>query len=86
MSTATANPPQTAPEESRLSRLSPEQLDAIGAELDAIRDRVMADLGDRDRRYIESMIAMHRRLAILGRVLLLASRRRSAWFAGTAAR
>src|SRR5215467_7737546 len=85
MSTATANPPQAPAEENPLARLSPEQLDAIGQELDAIRDRVMADLGDRDRRYIESMIAMHRGLAILGRLLLLASRRRSAWFAGTAA-
>jgi fatty acid desaturase len=85
MSTATAEPPRAATEENPLARLSPEQLDAIGEEFDAIRDRVMAGLGERDRRYIESMIAMHRRLAILGRVLLLASRRRSAWVAGTAA-
>jgi fatty acid desaturase len=85
MSTATINPSQAPAEENPLARLSPEQLDAIGAEFDAIRDRVMGDLGERDRRYIESMIAMHRRLAILGRVLLLASRRRSAWVAGTAA-
>ena len=45
----------------------------------------MAELGDRDRRYIESMIEMQRRLAVLGRVLLLASRNRAAWVAGTAA-
>ena len=30
--------------------------------------RSTADLGDRDRRYIESMIEMQRRLAVLGRV------------------
>jgi fatty acid desaturase len=45
----------------------------------------MAELGERDRRYIESMIEMQRRLAVLGRVLLLASRNRGAWWAGTSA-
>jgi fatty acid desaturase len=69
---------------SPLSHLSQEQLDELGRELDAIRDRVFADLGSRDRRYIESMIAMQRRLAVMGRVLLLASRYRPAWVAGTA--
>jgi linoleoyl-CoA desaturase len=69
---------------SPLSHLSPEQLDELGRELDTIRDRVFADLGGRDRRYIESMIAMQRRLAVMGRMLLLASRYRPAWVAGTA--
>ena len=71
--------------ESPLGRLSSEQIDELGRELDAIRDRVHADLGDRDRRYIESMIEMQRRLAVLGRVLLLASRYRPTRVAGTAA-
>jgi NADPH-dependent stearoyl-CoA 9-desaturase len=71
--------------ESPLTRLSPEQLDALGREFDEIRDRVRADLGERDRRYIESMIAMHRRLAVISRVLLLASRYWPAKVAGTAA-
>src|SRR3954447_2560939 len=71
--------------ESPLSRLSAEQIEALGREFDAIRDRVMADLGERDRRYIESMIEMQRRLAVLGRALLVASRNRPAWAAGTAA-
>ncbi|HKI66300.1 MAG TPA: acyl-CoA desaturase [Solirubrobacterales bacterium] len=70
---------------SPLSHLSGEQLDELGRELDSIRDRVFADLGERDRRYIESMIAMQRRLAASGRVLLLGSRSRPAWIAGTAA-
>ena len=69
---------------SPLSHLSAEQLDELGREFDAIKDRVFADLGTRDRRYIESMIAMQRRLAVMGRVLLLASRSRPAWLAGTA--
>ncbi len=69
---------------SPLNHLSPEQLDELGRELDTIKDRVFAELGTRDRRYIESMIAMQRRLAVMGRVLLLASRYRLAWVAGTA--
>ncbi len=83
MSTETIARPDRPASENPLAQLSAEQLEQIGAELDAIRDRVMADLGDRDRRYIESMIAMHRRLATLGRVLLLVSARRPAWIAGT---
>jgi NADPH-dependent stearoyl-CoA 9-desaturase len=71
--------------ESPLSRLSPEQIDELAREFDAIRDRVRAELGDRDRRYIESMIEMHRRLAVMSRVLLLASSNRPARYAGTAA-
>jgi fatty acid desaturase len=70
---------------SPLSRLSPEQIDELGREFDAIRDRVRADLGERDRRYIESMIEMHRRLGTLARVLLLASNSLPARAAGTAA-
>ncbi len=70
---------------SPLSRLTPEQIEALGREFDAIRDRVRADLGDRDRRYIESMIEMHRRLGVLSRALLLASNNLPARAAGTAA-
>ena len=69
---------------SPLNHLSSEQLEELGREFDAIKDRVFAELGTRDRRYIESMIAMQRRLAVLGRVLLLASRYRPVWVAGTA--
>ena len=70
--------------ESPLARLTDEQIEELGREFDAIHDEVFADLGDRDRRYITSMIEMHRRLVVLGRVLLLASRHRPAWIAGTA--
>ena len=70
--------------ESPLARLTPEQLEEIGNEFAAIHDEVFSELGDRDRRYIVSMIEMHRRLVVLGRVLLLFSRARPAWVAGTA--
>ena len=69
---------------SPLAHLSAEQIEELGRELDAMHDEIYSDLGDRDRRYITSMIEMHRRLAVLGRVLLLASRHRPAWLAGTA--
>jgi NADPH-dependent stearoyl-CoA 9-desaturase len=86
MSTATpTTPPVDTHNESPLAHLSEEQLEELGREFDAIRDHVMAELGERDRRYIESMIEMQRRLAVLGRVLLLASRNRVAWVAGTSA-
>jgi linoleoyl-CoA desaturase len=71
--------------ESPLTHLSDEQIEELGREFDAIHDEVYEDLGDRDRRYITSMIEMHRRLAVMARVLLLASRFKPAWVLGTAA-
>ena len=69
--------------ESPLARLTDEQIEELGREFDAIHDEVFDELGDRDRRYITSMIEMHRRLVVAGRVLLFASRYRPAWIAGT---
>ena len=65
--------------ESPLARLSTEQIDELGADFDAIHDEVYEDLGDRDRRYIVSMIEMHRRLSVMAagaadRLALLARR------------
>ncbi len=76
---------ETSVIESPLAQLTDEQIEELGKEFDAIHDEVYSDLGDRDRRYIVSMIEMHRRLAVLGRVLLLFSRHRPAWIAGTTA-
>jgi NADPH-dependent stearoyl-CoA 9-desaturase len=71
--------------ESPLARLTDEQIEELGKEFDAIHDEVYADLGERDRRYITSMIEMHRRLLVMSRLLLLASRHKPAWIAGTTA-
>src|SRR3954464_3622678 len=71
--------------QSPLAHLSKEQIDELGREFDAIHDEVYSNLGDRDRRYITSMIEMHRRLAVIGRALLTASRFRLGWIAGTSA-
>ena len=69
--------------ESPLTRLTDAQIDELGRELDAIHDEVFGDLGDRDARYIKSMIEMHRRLVVAARVLLFFSRYRPALVAGT---
>ena len=70
--------------QSPLAKLTAEQIEELGKEFDGIHDEVFSDLGDRDRKYIVSMIEMHRRLAVMGRVLLLFSRYKPAWVAGTA--
>ncbi len=71
--------------ESPLARLSEEQIDALGRIFDRMHDEVYESLGDRDRRYIVAMIELHRRLAVLGRVLLFGSRSKVAWLGGTTA-
>jgi linoleoyl-CoA desaturase len=71
-------------EENPLNSLTPEQIEAIGKEFDAIHDQVFDELGERDSKYIRSMIDMHRRMVLLGRVLLIGSRHRPLWWAGTA--
>jgi NADPH-dependent stearoyl-CoA 9-desaturase len=70
--------------ENPLHRLTPEQIEAIGRELDELHEQVKADLGDRDAKYIRSMISLQRSLALLGRVELFASRWRVPWTLGTA--
>ncbi len=74
-----------APEASPLARLTPEQLEQLGRELDALHEQVFADLGERDARYIRKLIAFHRSLVLAARLVLVAgSRRRAPWLAGTA--
>ena len=65
--------------------LTPEQLEAFGQELDAIRARVVADLGERDADYINKVIRTQRGLEVAGRALLLLGFLPPAWIGGTAA-
>jgi NADPH-dependent stearoyl-CoA 9-desaturase len=65
--------------------LTPEQLTAFGHELDAVRARVLADLGERDVRYIDRVIRAQRGLEVSGRALLFLSFLPPAWLAGTTA-
>jgi fatty acid desaturase len=64
--------------------LTPEQAEAFGRELDAIKERVMADLGRRDSDYIRNVIKAQRALEVGGRALLMAGILPPAWLAGTA--
>jgi len=67
-----------------LDHLSPDDLDAIGAELDAIRDEVAADLGEADAAYIHRVIRAQRLLEGSGRAALAVGILPPAWLAGTA--
>jgi NADPH-dependent stearoyl-CoA 9-desaturase len=85
--TLTDSPPADRPFEgieSPLARLTPERIEELGRELDAIHDEVYADLGGRDARYIRRTIRLHRHLVLAARALLLGSRYRPLWLAGTA--
>src|ERR687884_2052289 len=70
--------------ENPIHGLSEEQLEEIGRKFDELHEQVKADLGDRDARYIRGIIGLHRRLALLGRVLLIGSRYRPLWAGGMA--
>jgi len=66
-----------------LARLTPEQIDEIGAAFQRIHEDVYADLGEADAHYIRSLVEFHRRLAALSRIVLMASRYLPAWLLGT---
>jgi linoleoyl-CoA desaturase len=82
---AARRPPAAEQPQSPLSHLSTEQLEQLGREFDAIHDEVFADLGERDAAYIRRTIRLHRHLVLAARALLLGSRRKPLWLAGTAA-
>src|SRR4051794_7159120 len=69
--------------ENPLYKLTDEQIEAIGKEFDELHDQVKEDLGDRDAAYIHGIIGLQRRLALLGRVLLIPSRSAPFLVAGT---
>jgi fatty acid desaturase len=75
--------PSTTP--SAAAHLTDEQVEALGAELDAIRAEVVASLGEADARYIHRVIAVQRGLEVGGRAALIFSLFPPAWVAGTAA-
>jgi NADPH-dependent stearoyl-CoA 9-desaturase len=76
--------PEVGPQ-NPLAALTPEQIEELGREFDAIHDEVYADLGERDARYIRSTIKLHRQLVLAARALLMGATRRPMWLGGTAA-
>jgi NADPH-dependent stearoyl-CoA 9-desaturase len=64
-------------------KLSETQLEAFGAELDALEQRTRAKLGAEDTEYIRRIVRLARNFDLSGRMLLLASFFPPAWFAGT---
>ncbi len=67
------------------AHLTPTQIEDLGAELDAIRERVLADLGEEDATYIRRVVRLQRTLEFTGRGLLFLSFLPPAWVAGVAA-
>ncbi|MGS2618832.1 fatty acid desaturase family protein [Micromonospora sp. LZ34] len=67
-----------------IAHLTAEDIEAIGRELDAIRDRVVASRGERDAAYIRKVISTQRRLELGSRAVLLFSLFPPAWVVGTA--
>ena len=65
--------------------LTAEQTEAFGREMDAIRERVLADRGERDADYIRGIVRIQRRLEVGGRSLMLFGFLPPAWLAGTTA-
>lgn len=66
------------------THLTEEQVEELGRELDDLRARIEESRGAADAAYINRMITIQRRLAAAGRVTLLASKYKPAFFAGAA--
>ncbi|BBU23882.1 fatty acid desaturase family protein [Mycobacterium xenopi] len=64
------------------AHLTDADIENLAVELDAIRADIEDSRGERDARYIRRTIAAQRALEVAGRVLLAASSRRAAWWAG----
>ncbi|KWV31781.1 fatty acid desaturase family protein [Micromonospora rifamycinica] len=67
-----------------IAHLSAEDIETLGKELDAIRDRVLAERGESDATYIRKVIKTQRTLEMGSRAVLLFSLFPPAWVIGTA--
>jgi NADPH-dependent stearoyl-CoA 9-desaturase len=65
------------------AHLTGADIENLAVELDAIRLDIEDSRGERDARYIRRTIATQRALEVAARLMLAASSRRSAWWAGT---
>ena len=64
--------------------LTAEQIEAFGAELQALEQRTRAELGEKDAAHIRKVMRLAQNLDTAGRLLLLAGLFPPAWLAGTA--
>src|SRR5579883_1841888 len=62
--------------------LSAEEVEALGAELEAIRNRARGRVGEVDARYIRRLVAVQRGAEVCGRALLWLGVLPPAWAAG----
>ena len=69
----------------RTIKLSDEQVEELGRELDAIRAKLIESLGKDDRDYIYNVIKAQRAFEVAGRASLMLSALPPFWLAGTAA-
>ena len=67
-----------------IAHLTDEDIETLGAELDAIRAEVVASRGESDAAYIRKVIDVQRKLELSSRAVLLFSLFPPAWLAGTA--
>ena len=65
------------------AHLTADDIENIGRELDAIRERIIQSRGERDAAYIRRVIGVQRGLELAGRAVLLVGTRRSSWWLGT---
>jgi len=90
--TIMTTPPSTTAQPRTMSKtvagktvtMTPEQAEVFGRELDALKERVIADLGERDTTYIRRIIKAQRALEVGGRALLFGGIVPPFWLAGTA--
>jgi fatty acid desaturase len=66
-----------------VAHLTPEDIENLGKELDAIRQRVLDERGEQDAAYIRKVIATQRKLELGSRAVLLVSMFPPAWILGT---
>ena len=67
-----------------IGHLTRADIETLGLELDAIRQRVVDSRGERDAAYIRRVIDVQRKLELTSRLVLLVSMFPPAWLAGTA--
>ncbi|MFL6155776.1 MAG: fatty acid desaturase family protein, partial [Marmoricola sp.] len=70
LTTKSGKPRSTvAASDPKIPNLTPEQLEEFGDEVDAIRQRILADLGEKDAAYIRMIVKRQQQFEIAGRAL-----------------